>query len=112
MYRPRAYKEQFMVLMLLPFHIAMCFVCFSLGKKISDIPLPKNQELEPFSFSSYRNRKFIPNHDFVDQINSVQSSWKAEVYEEYKGKTMEQLMRRAGGPKKFDFPKSRSVLLQ
>ena len=88
----------------------MCFVFFSLGKKISGIPLPKKQELKPFS--SLRNRKFIPNHEFVDQVNSVQSSWKAGVYEEHNGMTMEQLMRRAGGPKKFDFPKSRSVLLQ
>ena len=88
----------------------MCFVFFSLGKKISGIPLPIKQELKPFS--SLRNRKFIPNHEFVDQINSVQSSWKAGVYEEYNGMTVEQLMRRAGGPKKFDFLKSRSVLLQ
>ena len=98
-----------MLLMLLSFHRnVLCF--FSLGKKISGIPLPKNQKLK--SFSSLRNRKFIPNHEFVDQINSVQSSWKAGVYEEYNGMTVEQLMRRAGGPKKFDFPKSRSVLLQ
>ena len=34
------------------------------------------------------------------------------MYEEYNGMTVEQLMYRAGGPKKFDFPKSRSVLLQ
>ena len=34
------------------------------------------------------------------------------MYEEHNGMTLEQLMRRAGGPKKFDFPKSRSVLLQ
>ena len=88
----------------------MCFVFFSLGKKISGIPLPKKQKLKPFS--SLRNRNYIPNHEFVDQINSVQSSWKAGVYEEYNGMTVEQLMHRAGGPKKFDFPKSRSVLLQ
>ena len=56
--------------------------------------------------------KFSPNHEFVDQMNSVQSSWKAGVYEEYNGMTVEQLMRRAGGPKMFDFPKTRFVLLQ
>ena len=98
-----------MLLMLLSIHRnVLCF--FSLGKKISGIPLPKKQKLKPFSL--LRNGKYIPNHEFVDQINSVQSSWKAGVYEEYNGMTVEQLMHRAGGPKKFDFPKSRSVLLQ
>ena len=91
--------------------IEICFVnLLSLGKKVSDIPLPKKQKLKPLS--ALRNRKFSPNHEFVDQINSVQSSWKAGVYEEYNGMTVEQLMRRAGGPKMFDFPKTRSVLLQ
>ena len=81
----------------------------SLGKKVSDIQPSKKQNLKPLS--TLRDRKFIPNQDFVDQINSVQSSWKAGVYGEYKGMTMEQLMRRAGGANKFDFPKTRSVLL-
>ena len=34
------------------------------------------------------------------------------MYEEYNGMTVEQLMRRAGGPKRFDFPKTRFVPLQ
>ena len=91
--------------------IEMCFVnLLSLGKKVSDMPLPKQQKLKPLS--ALGNREFIPNHEFVDQINSVQSSWKAGVYEEYNGMTVEQLMRRAGGPKMFDFPRTRFVLLQ
>ena len=91
--------------------VDMCFVnLLSLGKKVSDIPLPKKQKLKPLS--ALRTRKFIPNLEFVDQINNVQSSWKAGVYEEYNGMTVEQLMRRAGGRKKFDSPKTRSVRLQ
>ena len=34
------------------------------------------------------------------------------MYKEYNGMTVEQLMRRAGGREKFDFPKTRSVRLQ
>ena len=99
-----------MVFVLL-FFIEMCFVnLLSSGKKVSNIPLPKKRKQKPLS--ALRNRKFIPNHEFVDKINSVQSSWKAGVYEEYNGMTVEQLMRRAGGPRKFDFPKTRFVLLQ
>ena len=50
----------------------MCFVnLLSLGKKVSDMPLPKQQKLKPLS--ALGNREFIPNHEFVDQINSVQS---------------------------------------
>ena len=110
MCKTRAYKRQFRVYVLL-FFIEMCFInLLSLGKKVSDIPLPKKQKLK--LLSALRNRKFSPNHEFVDQINSVQSSWKAGVYEEYNGMTVEQLMRRAGGPKMFDFPKTRSVRLQ
>ena len=99
-----------MVFVLL-FFLEMCFVnLLSSGKKVSNIPLPKKRKQK--LLSALRNRKFIPNHEFVDQINSVQSSWKAGVYEEYNGMTVEQLMRRAGGPRKFDFPKTRFVLLQ
>ena len=53
--------------------------------------------------------KFISSYKFIDQINSVQSSWKAGVYDDYRGMTMGQLMSRAGGRKRFDFPQPRSV---
>ena len=53
--------------------------------------------------------EFISSYKFIDQINSVQSSWKAVVYDYYSGMTVGQLMSRAGGRKRFDFPQPRSV---
>ena len=53
--------------------------------------------------------EFISSYKFIDQVNSVQSSWKAVVYDYYRGKTLGQLMSRAGGQKRFDFPQPRSV---
>ena len=53
------------------------------------------------------NRRFIPNEEFVDEINNAQSAWRAAVYDVYKGMTVAQLISRAGGPKRFNFPKPR-----
>ena len=55
------------------------------------------------------NRRFIPNQEFVNQINNAQSSWKAVVYDEYTGMTVAQLISRAGGSKRLNFPKPRWV---
>ena len=55
------------------------------------------------------NRKFIPNQEFVDKINNAQSSWKTVVYDEYREMNVAQLISRAGGPKRLNFPKPRCV---
>ena len=65
------------------------------------------QDLKLHVLPNIVNRKFIPNQEFVDQINSVQNAWKAVVYEEYSGMTVAQLISRAGGPKRLNFPKPR-----
>lgn len=53
----------------------------------------------------------MPNYKFIDEINNAQQSWKAGVYADYSRMTMAQMMFRAGGPKKFDFPQPRLVNL-
>ena len=53
------------------------------------------------------NRKFNPSQEFVNEINNAQSSWKAVVYDKYRGMTVAELISRAGGPKKLNFPKPR-----
>ena len=73
------------------------------GKKVSEKPLPKKVNLKPWT--NLENRKFIPNQEFIDQINRAQSSWKAVVYDKYRGMTVAQLIARAGGPKRLNFPK-------
>jgi hypothetical protein len=37
------------------------------------------------------------NHDFIDEINKVQNSWKAVAYDEYNKMTIEDMINRAGG---------------
>ena len=66
---------------------------------------PKKENLK--LLTDPENRKFIPNQEFVDQINNAQSSWKAVVYDEYRGMTVAQLISRAGRPKRLKFPKPR-----
>ena len=78
------------------------------GKKVSERLTPKKEYLKPLA--NLENRKFIPNQEFVDQINIAQRSWKAVVYDEYRGMTVAQLFARAGGPKRLHFPKPRLVM--
>ena len=75
------------------------------GKKVSEKVPPKEENLK--LIKDLDNRRFIPNQEFVDEINNAQSAWRAAVYDEYKGMTVAQLISRAGGPKKFNFPKPR-----
>ena len=74
---------------------------------MSDKIPPKKENLK--SLTNLENRKFIPNQKFIDQINRAQSSWKAVVYDKYSGMSVAQLIARAGGPKRFYFPKPRLV---
>ncbi|KAG8453056.1 hypothetical protein GDO86_004752 [Hymenochirus boettgeri] len=70
-----------------------CFV----GKKIS-LASGVNVNLDPFpKAGSLSSRVYRYNHDFVQQINTVQKSWTATVYPEYETMSIEDLVRRAGG---------------
>ena len=77
----------------------------SIGKKTSGKVPPKTEYFKPQQNAV--NHEFIPNREFIDQINSAQSSWKAVVYEEYSGMTTAQLISRGGGLKRQNFPKPR-----
>ncbi|MCL4159226.1 UNVERIFIED_CONTAM: hypothetical protein GTU68_040437, partial [Idotea baltica] len=44
------------------------------------------------------SRNYVNNHDFIEKINSIQSSWTAKAYPEYERYTLEEMFRRAGGP--------------
>jgi len=82
------------------------WACYS-GKKVSEKVPPKEENLK--LLTDLENRKFIPNPVFVNEINNAQSAWRAVVYDEYKGTTVAQLISRAGGPKRFNFPKPSQV---
>jgi len=75
------------------------------GKKVSEMVPPKEENLK--LLTDLENRKFIPNPELVNEINNAQSAWRAVVYDEYKGMTVAQLISRAGGLKRFNFPKPR-----
>lgn len=81
-----------------------CFFVSIIGRKVLGKVPPKIHDSTQLSSD---NRKFIPNQEFVDQINNLQSSWKAVVYEDYSGMTVAQLIARAGGPNRLNFPKPR-----
>lgn len=75
------------------------------GDKVSEKVPPKEVNLK--LLTDLENRKFIPNPEFADEIKNAQSAWRAVVYAEYKGMTVAQLISRAGGPRRFNFPKPR-----
>lgn len=74
------------------------------GKKITKVP-PKKNPL--FSISNLKTRKYVPNKDYIHQINKAQTSWKAGVYDEYRKMTIADMMRRSGSKHRFTLPKPR-----
>ncbi|XP_078588019.1 dipeptidyl peptidase 1-like isoform X1 [Branchiostoma floridae x Branchiostoma japonicum] len=77
------------------------WACFQ-GMRIK--PQQKPQQHPPaVSRSEAKERRlqqnFKTNLDFIEQINSAQSSWQAVVYPEYEKFTRNDLIRRAGGRK-------------
>lgn len=84
---------------------------YFLGKKISKKAVPPREENLKL-FRELESGKFTTSYEFINQINNVQNSWKAVVYEGYSSMTVAQLISRAGGPKRFDFPPTRSVTIQ
>ncbi|XP_053564608.1 dipeptidyl peptidase 1 [Bombina bombina] len=73
------------------------WACFY-GKKVTSSP---HEIVNPAPFPKkggrLSNRLYRYNLDFVEQINMVQKSWTATIYEEYEGVPIEDLIRKAGG---------------
>ncbi|KAM4628275.1 dipeptidyl peptidase 1-like [Polymixia lowei] len=72
-----------------------CFV----AKKME--PIPPRTEHDPLSYLESRSLLHSPytiNQDFIDSINSKQSSWKAAHYPEHDTFTLEDWRYRTGGP--------------
>nr|XP_057936452.1 dipeptidyl peptidase 1 [Doryrhamphus excisus] len=69
-----------------------CFV----GKKVKPVP-PQSYD-KPVMGTRLLQRTFTPNLDVIEAINSVQNSWKAVSYPEYKRYSLQELHYRAGGP--------------
>ncbi|XP_064632562.1 dipeptidyl peptidase 1-like isoform X2 [Lineus longissimus] len=69
--------------------------CFH-AKKIQAVAAKVHQ---PFVTDPKRtaNFRYRVNHDFIKQINNVQSSWKAAAYDEYNQMTIEDMIKKAGG---------------
>ena len=57
----------------------------------------KNNLSEMFSCSKLK--MFRPNFEFIDSINSLQSSWRATHYKHYEDLTLQDMYMMAGGPK-------------
>ncbi|XP_071961201.1 dipeptidyl peptidase 1-like [Antedon mediterranea] len=51
----------------------------------------------PPSVVSQKTRLYRNNPEFVEKINSVQSSWKAAAYPQHETYTLQEMVRRAGG---------------
>ncbi|RXN24246.1 dipeptidyl peptidase 1 [Labeo rohita] len=71
--------------------------CFT-GKKVQPIP-PRidNNYLFGFERELLMKLPYTNNMEFVDQINSVQKSWKATTYSLHKTLTIQEMLRRSGG---------------
>ncbi|XP_006118433.1 dipeptidyl peptidase 1 [Pelodiscus sinensis] len=76
------------------------WACF-IGQKISPSPSSIRVNQLPLQKPSgkFSRRPYVHNFDFVKAINAVQKSWTATIYKEYETLTLEELTRRAGGPK-------------
>ncbi|XP_028321415.1 dipeptidyl peptidase 1 [Gouania willdenowi] len=69
-----------------------CFV----GKKVEPVPPRKNYNL--LFGSRFLQRQYKHNLDFINEINTVQNSWKAAAYAEHELYSLQELHYRAGGP--------------
>ncbi|XP_015241667.1 PREDICTED: dipeptidyl peptidase 1 [Cyprinodon variegatus] len=69
-----------------------CFV----GKKVK--PVPPKVDPKPVFSTGLLPKPYKHNLDFIDLINTVQSSWKAVAYPEHEMYTLKELHYRAGGP--------------
>nr|XP_055053451.1 dipeptidyl peptidase 1 [Misgurnus anguillicaudatus] len=73
------------------------WACFT-GKKVQ--PIPPRYENNPtlgLKHQLLMQLPFTHNMEFIDKINSVQSSWRATAYSHHETFTIQQLLRRSGG---------------
>ncbi|XP_076002484.1 dipeptidyl peptidase 1 [Genypterus blacodes] len=73
-------------------HNWACFV----GKRVK--PVKPRSDYRRLLNHRLLSKPYQHNKDFIQTINSVQSSWKAVRYPEQETYTMEELLNRAGGP--------------
>lgn len=73
-----------------------CFV----GKKVKALPPRKEKKHvnNPIYSSKSLQRSYKHNADYINAINAVQSSWKAQAYAEHEAYSLLELHYRAGGP--------------
>ncbi|XP_030633069.1 dipeptidyl peptidase 1 isoform X2 [Chanos chanos] len=72
------------------------WACFT-GKKIQSVVPRTNQNPNIYN-PLLLQQPYKHNMDFINAINSVQSSWRATLYREHEAFTIRQLIQRAGGP--------------
>ena len=71
---------------------------FSATKKGESI---KNYKITSLDDDKRLNQPYGLKHKLVQRVNSIQSLWKAGVYEEYANLTIRDTIKRAGGKKHF-----------
>ncbi|KAF6720914.1 Dipeptidyl peptidase 1 [Oryzias melastigma] len=69
-----------------------CFV----GKKVKSVP--RRTDYKPIPNIRLLQKPYKLNQDFIQLINSVQSSWRAAPHPEHETYTLQELHYRAGGP--------------
>ncbi|XP_068242940.1 dipeptidyl peptidase 1-like [Palaemon carinicauda] len=76
--------------------------CF-FGRKDTPVPPRKTSLPRPVPRPSGKEN-FQNDHKLIERINSAQKSWWAKPYPEFENYTMEQMLHRAGGKRKLNFP--------
>ena len=67
------------------------------GKKMSKVSQPVVKKPRQSVAKLDLEREYIPNDDFISEINAAQNLWQATHYPSMSGMTLEGLLRRAGG---------------
>ncbi|XP_071084168.1 dipeptidyl peptidase 1-like [Haliotis cracherodii] len=65
-----------------------------IGKK--GTPVPRKTYVDPLATRDLR-QMYRNDHDFINKINSMQSSWKARAYKDQEQYTVGEMLKRAGG---------------
>ncbi|XP_077983802.1 dipeptidyl peptidase 1-like isoform X2 [Glandiceps talaboti] len=69
------------------------WACFT-GKKTDTVSTPK---INPTKDSVSMDRLYKANNEYINSINSIQKSWTATVYDDYKTMSLKEMKQRAGG---------------
>ncbi|XP_051535503.1 dipeptidyl peptidase 1-like [Myxocyprinus asiaticus] len=73
------------------------WACFT-GKKVQ--PIPPRTDYKPllgYEHQLLLKLPYLHNMEFVDQVNSVQKSWRATAYSHHEAYTILELLKRSGG---------------